>query len=123
MSTLVHVAHSALHGRGLFASAAIPVGTRLLQCPLLILSANDTDRLATTRLHHYVFWVRDEPGGQPIHAVAFGLISMCNHSPTPNAFFEVDETTETVTLTAGTDIAMGEEILIDYEDFAVQAVG
>jgi hypothetical protein len=123
MTRLVHVSRSPLHGRGLFASAAIAEGTQLAQCPLLILSCDDTASLSATRLHHYVFWIRDEPDGRPVHAVAFGVISMCNHSRAPNAAFSVDAEAETVTLTARTNIAQGNEILIDYGDFADQAVG
>jgi hypothetical protein len=55
-------------------------------------------------------------------AVAFGEISMCNHSPIPNARFEVDAGAQTVTLTALTDIASDAEILIDYQDFAEEAL-
>lgn len=55
-------------------------------------------------------------------AVAFGEISMCNHSPQLNAVFDVDADVAEVILTAVRDIAPGEEILIDYEDFADEAI-
>ena len=47
---------------------------------------------------------------------------MCNHSPSANAGFEVDADAQTVTLTALTDIASDAEILIDYQDFAEEAL-
>ncbi len=90
--------------------------------PLLILSHEDTERLKATRLYHYVFYVDERADGASRCAVAFGEISMCNHSPDANAGFEVDADAQTVTLTALTDIASDAEILIDYQDFAEEAL-
>lgn len=113
---------SPLHGRGLFAAGPIAEGALIGVYPLLILSADDTDRLKTTRLYHYVFYVDETAGGAVRCAVAFGEISMCNHSPSANAGFEVDADAQTVTLIALTDIARDAEILIDYQDFAEEAL-
>lgn len=118
MTPPVRLDTSPLHGRGLFATRDIAAGETLLSCPLLILSADDTAALAATRLHHYVFWVRDEADGRPVHAVAFGLISMCNHAGDAPTRFSVDAGAAMVTLTAAAPIAAGAEILIDYgEDY------
>jgi hypothetical protein len=113
---------SPLHGRGLFASGRIPEGAEIGVYPLLILSTDDTEQLKTTRLYHYVFYVDETAGGAVRCAVAFGDISMCNHSVDPNAGFDIDADARTVTLTALSDIAPETEILIDYEDFAEQAL-
>jgi SET domain-containing protein len=113
---------SPLHGRGLFASGRIAAGSVIGVFPLLILSHEDTAHLKATRLYHYVFYVDERPDGAPRCAVAFGEISMCNHSPDANAGFEVDADAQTVTLTALTDIASDAEILIDYQDFAEEAL-
>ncbi|MDP1555886.1 MAG: SET domain-containing protein-lysine N-methyltransferase [Hyphomonas sp.] len=113
---------SPLHGRGLFASAPIPKGAVIGVYPLLILSPEDVERLKATRLYHYVFHVDEREDGATRAAVAFGEISMCNHSPAANAGFEVDAGAAQVTLTATRDIAEGAEILIDYEDFADEAI-
>lgn len=119
----VEVKTSPLHGRGLFASTDIPAGALLGVYPLLILSHEDTERLKTTRLYHYVFYVdeRAEDGAMRT-AVAFGKISMCNHSPDANADFYVDAEAETVTLTSRVALKAGDEILINYEDFADEAL-
>ena len=53
-------------------------------------------------------------------AVAFGLISMCNHSPDANGDFAVDAEAQTVSLSARKPIPAETEILIDYEEFADQ---
>lgn len=118
----VEVQTSPLHGRGLFATADIPAGTRIGVYPLLILSHEDTERLKPTRLYHYVFYVDERADGAVRAAVAFGQISMCNHSPQANCDFFVDADTETVTLTTRLALAAGDEILIDYEDFADEAI-
>lgn len=113
---------SPLHGRGLFAARPLPEGTEIGRYPLLILSHEDTERLKATRLYHYVFYIDERADGAVRAAVAFGEISMCNHSPEANAAFEVDADLAEVILTAATDIAPGAEILIDYEDFAEEAI-
>ena len=113
---------SPLHGRGLFASGRIAAGSVIGVFPLLILSHEDTEHLKATRLYHYVFYVDERDDGAARCAVAFGEISMCNHSPDANAGFEVDAGAQTVTLTALTDIASDAEILIDYQDFAEEAL-
>ena len=104
---------SPLHGRGLFAASPIPEGAEIGVYPLLILSNEDTTWLRTTRLYHYVFYVDERPDGAMRAALAFGEISMCNHSPNANAGFKVDADAQTVTLTALNDIESDAEILID----------
>ncbi|HRX73675.1 MAG TPA: SET domain-containing protein-lysine N-methyltransferase [Hyphomonas sp.] len=121
-TSLVEVKQSPLHGRGLYAAVPISSGTTIGTYPILILSAEDTERLKTTRIYHYVFFVDETPEGAMRAAVAFGAISMCNHSRNACARFAVDPVTATVTLTASRNIAAGEEILIDYEDFAEEAI-
>lgn len=86
--------------------------------PLLILSHEDTAIVRNTRLYHYVFFVDENDTGSMRAAVAFGVISMCNHSPDANTDFTVDAVAQTVTLTASRAIPVGTEILIDYEEFA-----
>lgn len=120
--TRVEVKTSPLHGRGLFASTDIPAGALLGVYPLLILSHEDTELVKPTRLYHYVFYVDERDDGAVRAAVAFGKISMCNHSPNANADFFVDPEAETVTLTSRIALKTGDEILIDYEDFADEAI-
>lgn len=121
-ASLVEVKQSPLHGRGLYAAASIPAGDLIGIWPVLILSEADTAQVQATRLYHYIFYVDETPEGAIRGAVAFGEISMCNHSPDANAVFVVDAAAATVSLTAARDIAAGEEILIDYGDFAEKAL-
>ena len=121
-ASLVEVKQSPLHGRGLYAVVPISSGAVIGTYPVLILSEADTARLKDTRLYHYVFFVDETAEGAMRAAVAFGAISMCNHSTAPSALFSVDASEATVTLEAARAIAAGEEILIDYGDFAAEAV-
>ena len=118
----VEVKESPLHGRGLYATAPFRKGAVIGVYPLLVLSHADSKRLRKTRLHHYVFYVDEDETGAPRTAVAFGMISMCNHSSTPNAAFAVDADKAVVKLKAARSIRAGDEILIDYEDFAAEAL-
>ena len=118
----VEVETSPLHGRGLFASTDIPAGALLGVYPLLVLSHEDTEQIKSTRVYNYVFYVDEREDGAVRAAVAFGKISMCNHSPQANADFSVDAAAETVTLTTRIALKAGDEILIDYEDFADEAI-
>lgn len=121
-SSLVEVKQSPLHGRGLYAVRKIPAGTKIGTWPVLILTEEDTARVRHTRLYHYVFFVDETPDGRMRTAVAFGAIAMCNHSIGANAVFDVAPEEATVTLSAARDIEADEEILIDYGDFASEAV-
>jgi len=117
----VFVARSAVHGRGLFAARDLAPGEEIGTYPLLVLSVDETAALKATKVYHYIFHF-DETEAGTRGAVAFGEISMCNHSPEANAAFAVDAAAETVMLTARTPIPAGAEILIDYEDFAEEVV-
>ena len=118
----VEVRQSPFHGRGLFAAVSFEAGDLIATYPLLILSQEDTAAIRGTQIRHYVFYVDENDQGQMRAAVAFGLISMCNHSPEANAEFSVDADAQTVTLSAGTNIPLDAEILIDYEEFAAEIV-
>jgi uncharacterized protein len=118
----VEVRQSPFHGRGLFAAVSFERGDLIATYPLLVLSEDDTAAIRGTQIHHYVFYVDENAHGQMRAAVAFGLISMCNHSPDANADFTVDGATQTVTLKARVAIASDAEILIDYEEFADQII-
>lgn len=116
------IAPSATHGRGLFADEDIQAGDIIGEFPLLILSSAETEAIKRTRLYHYIFWVADDPAGGVTSAVAFGAISMCNHSPSANADFKVLVDDTIVRMSAKTNIPCDAEIFIDYEEFATEVV-
>ena len=97
-------------GRGLVAGAAIPSGTLLEQSPVLPLRAEELGR-RQDGLYSYPF---DWPDPPFVEAIALGLISLINHSDTPNADFDLDIPNKAIRLYAKRDLAEGEEITIDY---------
>lgn len=98
---LLVVRRSTIHGRGLFARVNLRRGQRLDVNPVVIVKD------AGNELGNYVFdWGRGRFG------LSLGLISIANHSDTPNA--EAVSRDDTLTLYATRDIDAGEEILIDY---------
>ncbi|MBU2143214.1 MAG: SET domain-containing protein-lysine N-methyltransferase [Alphaproteobacteria bacterium] len=121
-ASFVEVKTSPFHGRGLFAVAPISASQTIAVYPLLVLSHEDTATVRSTLLHHYVFYVDETEDGTMRAAVAFGEISMCNHSPQANADFVVDGEAQTVTLSARQALQPGDEILIDYEEFAEEII-
>jgi SET domain-containing protein len=95
------VRRSRIHGRGLFARSALRRGQLLDSCPVVVVHD------AGDELGNYVFdWGRDRLG------LALGLVSIANHSDTPNA--HVLTGGDELELRALRAIAAGEEILIDY---------
>lgn len=109
---------SSLHGRGLFAARAFAAEELIGEYPLLILSIEDVQQIRGTRIHDYLFFVDEDEDEQMRAGVAFGPISLCNHDDDANARFEVQIAAETVRLIAVRPIGEGEEIFIDYVDFA-----
>lgn len=109
--------HSALRlteidgkGRGVVALEPIQSGALLEIAPVIPLAAASQPP-RTSVLYDYPFLWDDPPY---IEAIALGLISMINHSDTPNAQFETDIPNRVVRLTALRDIAAGEEVTFDY---------
>lgn len=123
MSTLtqtpshLEVRHVPGKGRGVFATRDIAEGEILDEAYVLIVSAEDAERLEATPLgQHYFHWDgADDDDERWRGAVALGVVSLVNHSPDPNAGVWQDYERERLMLEALRHIAAGEEILIDYE--------
>lgn len=97
-------------GRGVVATQPVPKGTEIVTCPAIVYDSADAGRIEKTRLGHYNF--RFGEGGRS--CIVLGVISLCNHSDTPNATLASREDDEAMTLVAARDIAAGEEICIRY---------
>jgi SET domain-containing protein len=99
-------------GRGVFAAEDIPRGTLIEVCPVVVLSAADTERVMRTALARYVFeWGADAGGAS---AVVLGYGSLYNHSFEPNADYRHREARACVTFWATRDIRAGEEVCTNY---------
>lgn len=119
---MIDVRSSPIHGRGAFATENVRRGQLFHTAHLLIFDCRQSAAVAQTAAAFYVFHVEDCPG-EPDHEVtgiALSPISFVNHSRPCNAAFEVDGAARTVRFTALRDIPAGEEITIDYGDFAAK---
>lgn len=97
-------------GRGLVAIEPVRHGELLEAAPVVPLALEH--RLAADHpLEPYAFAWDEAPFRE---ALAFGVISVINHSPTPNARLVQDHTNRVLRAIAAADIAAGEEITFDY---------
>jgi SET domain-containing protein len=104
----LEIRHSPGKGRGVFARQPIPAGALIERAPVLVVQAGQWEGMESTILFDYFFaW-------QEHSALALGYGSLYNHSYTPNAHYMKLFNEEVIEITALRDIAMGEEILINY---------
>ena len=99
-------------GRGVFAGRAIARGELLGEFFTIRLPAGEVKKMAGTSLS--TFWFEDGPGGDAF--VVLGWIELVNHSLTPNTDRSWRPTPEgeIVSVHAVRDIALGEQLFIDY---------
>lgn len=120
----IEFGQSDLHGRGSFATRDMPAGTVVAREAILTFPPEESALLMQTRLRNYLFYLRDghtEDG--PFHsALAFGPVSLCNHATEPSCDFRLSEDQLTIELVARRGIASGEEITIDYGDYAKEII-
>lgn len=98
-------------GRGVFCLLPIIAGTMIEISPVLVMSGADRKLLDQTSLKDYIFeW------GQDLQqcVTAWGYLSMYNHSYSSNAEYYMDFEQQIMTIIAVRDIAVGEEITINY---------
>jgi len=97
-----------------FAAQSIAAGTEIERCPMLIVDADQGDALALGADGYVFGWGSDST------ALALGYGSLYNHSYAPNA--ETLETETELVITALIDIAVGDEIFINYMGTAQDGV-
>src|SRR5258708_26669788 len=99
---------SPIHSVGVYTSAPIRKGTRVIEYTGPRISAEEADRLYEGALRTYLYGIGD---GKTI-IDGEGIAAYLNHSCDPNC--EVDEIKDRVWIFAIRDIAAGEELLCDY---------
>ena len=117
---MISVRHSSIHGRGVFADFPIAAASPFHVAHLLVFEPEQQAALEGTAAAHYVFHISDEPGDPPRTrtGLAMSPISFINHARPANTAFTVNPSAQTITFSALRDIAEGEELTIDYGDFA-----
>ncbi len=107
---MYEVRSSRRHGRGLFATQAIPRDTVLMEAPVLLIAADQREALQATIVDDYVYeW--DDDGTA---ALVLGVSSMCNHAEDPNAYLWLVPDGPGAELVTIANIAEGEEITVSY---------
>ena len=121
----VEIRHAAQSGRYTVASQDIPEGFIIDTIPVIVVPHNEVETLRKTELFNYVFeWDEQErylATGDLVQCdprycqgVALGLISLCNHSFTPNAEYRFNYEDQSIDWVALQPISAGEEITIHY---------
>lgn len=97
-------------GRGVVAIEPIRHGELIEIAPVVRLSAEASPPQGSP-LFDYVFAWEEPPF---VEALAFGVLSLANHSDAPNATVHCDIGAGAISLLAARDIEAGEEVTIDY---------
>jgi len=99
-------------GRGVFAARAIAHGETIGVFHTIHLPAREVATMAGSTLSH--FWFEDVDGSA---FIVLGWIEMINHALTPNTdrSWHATPEGEVVTLFATREIAVGEQLFIDYK--------
>jgi SET domain-containing protein len=96
-------------GRGVFAARAFRAGELLERAPVLVVPRTEVVPLRGTLLDDYWFaW-----DAQHI-ACGLGWASLYNHACPANATFHCETASRTIDFTAVRDIAVGDEVTINY---------
>lgn len=105
------IAPSENRGRGVFTTEKIHAGTVVEISPVLVLSEDERKEVEKTTLFNYIFeWGEGMKGA----CVAWGYVSIYNHSYQANCVYEMDFEEETIQVRAVRDIERGEELFINY---------
>lgn len=105
------IAPSGNRGRGVFTTEKIYAGTVIEVSPVLVLSEEERKETEKTALFNYIFEWGDEMKGA---CVAWGYLSIYNHSYKANCIYEMDFEEENMQVRTVRDIEPGEELFFNY---------
>ena len=108
---MICVGESGSRGRGIFAVSPLDCGALIETAPGVIVPHEQLGHLDATVLGDYYFLWGDK---KQEAAILLGRCSLCNHSYEPNARFRLVPAQRTIEFVAVRDIAVGEEITINY---------
>ncbi len=112
------VAPSDKRGRGIFASEKISSNTIIEISPVLVLSEKDRKLVEKTLLFDYIFEWGDK---RKKACIALGYLSLYNHAYNANCDYEMDFTTNLMSIKTVRIIKKGEELFINYNAVADDA--
>lgn len=105
------VAPSELGGRGVFTAEDLDAGLLIEVSPVLVLSEEERAIVEKTQLNNYIFaWGE----GDKQAVVAWGYVSIYNHSYEPNCRYEMDMEDDWIRIVTLKPIPSGTELTINY---------
>ncbi|MEE9339453.1 MAG: SET domain-containing protein-lysine N-methyltransferase [Methylococcaceae bacterium] len=100
-------------GRGLIASENIASGELIERAPIIEFDEEQTKILLDQKIDAYL-WAWNSGDNITKTGVALGMISLCNHSRTPNCRIEKHYEKQMIELIAAREIKIGEELTLQY---------
>lgn len=111
ISHFLYIGPTEEKGRGVFTKIALPPMKIVERSSVLVMSAEERKLLDQTELHNYIFeWGTDIEQC----CVAWGFISLYNHSYNANCDYVMDFEEKTITIQTTREIEKGEELTINY---------
>jgi SET domain-containing protein len=108
---MIIVADTKFKGRGVFAQQKILKGELIQTAPVVVIPPEQVKLIDQTILGDYYYdWENESI------AIAFGLVSLFNHSYNPNAYYIKKFAEREVAYIAWRDIEAGEEITANYNN-------
>ncbi len=106
----LYFAPSGKHRYGMFCIEDIEAESVIEICPVILLPPGQAKQIVRghTLYDYYFEWKKESI------ALALGYGSLYNHSPRPNAYFEMHYKDEQILVKASEPIPAGTEILVDY---------
>lgn len=105
------IADAGKKGRGVYTTENIESGTIVEVAPVLVLSKKERETIEQTKLYHYIFeWGKSLKKA----GLAFGYMSMYNHSYNANCEYEMDYEDNTMTVRTVRAVKKGDELYINY---------
>lgn len=107
----IYLKETVSKGRGVFTSQDIPEGTVIEISAVLVLTEEERAHVEKTILYDYIF----EWGEDGVECcVAWGYVSMYNHSYDSNCEYEMDFYHRVITIRTLRNIKAGEELTVNY---------
>ena len=108
----LYIGPTLTRGRGVFTAASIAAGTIIEIAPVIVLTKEDRLLLDKTLLHDYIFeW------GEELEqcCMSLGYVPIYNHACPSNCEYEMDFTSQLISIRAVRAIEEGEELFINYQ--------
>jgi len=111
MLPTLYIAETTEMERGVFTSKAIKKDAEIERSPVIILNQTERKLVEKTLLYNYIF----EWGPKSLQCcVAFGFVSVYNHSYTSNCEYEMHFSEKTISIKTIRHIKAGEELFLNY---------